>query len=113
VTREMSIYQIRHFPQLSETVDSLFLSKSKHNTRRITDIVLVVTEVLGGPTQIGAVELSHDIPHLNRLDGDAIGQLVVQTAAGRGREGLKSEEFTCSQGSLCPSHTSACRSPLH
>src|SRR6185369_8442659 len=42
--------------------DSLFLSKSRHNTRRITDIVLVITEVLGGPTQIGAVELSHDIP---------------------------------------------------
>src|SRR5258708_5263494 len=36
----------------------------------------------------GDVDLSHDVLDLNRLNGYAIGQPVVQTAAGRGGEGV-------------------------
>ena len=67
---------------------ALLLAKPKNNTRRITDVVLMVAEASGGAAKSGAVELSHDILHLNRFDCDTFGQVIVQSAAGRGSESV-------------------------
>jgi hypothetical protein len=48
----------------------------------------MAAETFGGAAKSGAVALRHDILHLNRFDGDAFGQVIVETAAVHGREGV-------------------------
>lgn len=48
----------------------------------------MAAETFCGAAKSGAVELSHDILHLNRFDCDAFGQVIVQSAASRGSEGV-------------------------
>jgi hypothetical protein len=46
----------------------------------------MIAKALCRTAKISAIKLSHHVLHLNRLECDVIGQLIVQTAAGRGRK---------------------------
>jgi hypothetical protein len=45
-------------------------------------------EAFGRAAKTGAVKLRHNVFHLTRFHGNVFGQYVVQTAAGRCREGI-------------------------
>src|SRR6266481_5868692 len=57
-------------------------SEPEHDTAGIADIVLMAAKALR------AVDLSHDVLNLDRLQGDVLGQGIVQTTSSRHGEGV-------------------------
>ena len=52
--------------------NSLFLSEPEYDAGRVADVILMASEAFRGSAQLSAIELRHNILHLNGFDRDSI-----------------------------------------